>query len=156
MEPLGAAASLITLLGTLIAAVDKAYSVIIGLRDAPRQLQILCQEVLELKAVLIDVKAASELDLQAQQTLSSSQAHRSSTLSHHIKRTQDVISALTDLANDFTMSLHVQQPTVKRVGWLKNRKKIEHLRNDLQNQKMNLALLLMTKMMYVMYSHAHL
>lgn len=149
MEPLGAAASFITVLGTLIASTDRAYSVISGLRDAPKEVKSLGQEVLELKAVVTNIKAASELDIQSQQAPSSSQLQ--DPLAHHINRAQTVLSAIEVMAKNLRKGSPIQPPSVSRTGWLKVRHKIERLRNDLNSQKINISLLLMTKTMYTTY-----
>lgn len=146
MEPLGAAASLITVLGTLIASTDRAYSVISGLRDAPKEVKVLGQEVLELKAVLTNIKAASELDLQSQHAPSSGQLQDS--LAHNLNRAQTALSAIEVMAKNLRKGSPIQPASVSRTGWLKVRHKVERLRSDLNNQKINIALLLMTKTMY--------
>ena len=146
MDPLGAAASFITVLGTLIASTDKAYSVISGLRDAPKEVKCLGQEVLALKAVMTDVKAASELGIQIQQAPSPSQLQ--GPLVPHINRAQNLLSTIEDMAKDLRNCSPTQPPTVNRIGWLKKRNKIERLRKDLESQKITIALLLMAKTMY--------
>lgn len=146
MDPLGAAASLITVLGTLIASTDRAYSVISGLRDAPKEVNSLGEEVLALKAVLTNIKAASELEIPFQQAPSSSRLQ--GPLVHHINRAQNVLSAIEDIAKDLRKSSAIQPPSVSRTGWLKKRSKIKRLRDDLNGQKINMSLLLMTKTMY--------
>ena len=146
MDPLGAAASLITVLGTLIASIDKAYSVISGLRDAPKEVNCLGQEVLALKAVMTDVKAASERETQFQQAPSPSQLQ--SPLVPHIIQAQNLLSIIEDMAKDLRNCCPTQPPTVNRIGWLKKRNKIERLRKDLESQKITISLLLMAKMMY--------
>ena len=149
MDPLGAAASFITVLGTLIASTDKAYSVISGLRDAPKEVKCLGQEVLALKAVMTDVKAASELGIQIQQAPSPSQLQ--GPLVPHINRAQNLLSTIEDMAKDLRNCSPTQPPTVNRIGWLKKRNKIERLRKDLESQKITIALLLMAKTMYATY-----
>lgn len=149
MDPLGAAASLITVLGTLIASTDKAYSVISGLRDAPKEVKYLGEEVLALKAVMTNIKDASEREIQFQQVPNSGQLQ--GPLAHHINRAQTVLSAIEDMAKDLRKSSSIQPPSVSRTGWLKKRNKIERLRNDLNSQKINISLLLMTKTMYAIY-----
>ena len=89
MEPLGAAASFVTVTGTLITSIDRAYSVIGGLQDVSKEIETLGQEVLELKA---DVKAASGLDVRSHQAPSSSQLQ--DPLAHHINRAQTALSAI--------------------------------------------------------------
>ncbi len=145
MDPLGAAASFITVLGTLIATTDRAYSIISGLRNAPKEVKLLGQDVLELKAVMTNIKDASELDIQFQQAPRSSQLQ--GPLAHHVNRAQNVLSAIEDMAKDLKKSSPTQLPSVSRTGWLKRRNKIERLRNDLNSQKINISLLLMTKTM---------
>lgn len=146
MDPLGAAASLITVIGTLIASTEKAYSVISGLRDAPKEVAKLGQEVLALKALLANIKNASEREIRFQQIPSSSQWQ--APLAHHIDRAQNLISAIEEMAKDFRKYSPIQPPSVSRTGWLKKRNKIERLRKDLNSEKMNMALLLTDKMMY--------
>lgn len=146
MDPLGVAASSITVLGTLIATTDRAYSIISGLRNAPKEVEHLGQEVLELKAVMTEIKAASELEIQSQQAPRSSQLQ--GPLAHHINRARDVLCAIEGMAKDLRKSSTIQQPDVSRTGWLKKRNKIERLRRDLSSQKINISLLLMTKYMY--------
>lgn len=149
MEPLGAAASFITVLGTLIASTDRAYGLISGLRDAPKEVKSLGQEVLELKAVMANIKTASELDIQTQQAPSSSQLQ--DPLAHHIDRAQITLSAIEVMAKNLRKALPIQPPSVSRTGWLKVRHKVERLRNDLNRQKINISLLLMTKTMYATF-----
>ena len=145
MDPLGAAASFITILGTLIASANKVYSMISCLRDALKEVRDLGQEVLALKAVISNVKAASELEIQIRQVPGSSQLH--GPLAHHINRAQNILSAIEDTAKDLRKRSPIQS-SVSRTGWLKKRKRVEGLRNDLNSQKMNISLLLMTKTMY--------
>lgn len=149
MEPLGAAASFITVLGTFLATTDRVYSVISGLRDAPKEIKSLVQEVLELKAVITNIKAASELDIQSQQAPNFSQLQDS--LTHHITHAQTALSAIEVMAKDLRKGSPTQPPSVSRIGWLKVRHKIERLRNDLNSQKITISLLLMSKTMYATY-----
>ena len=149
MDPLGAAASFITVLGTLIASIDKAYSVISGLRDAPKEVKCLGQEVLALKAVMTLVKAASERETQFQQASSPSQLQ--GPLVSHINQAQKLLSTIEDMAKDLRNCSPTQPPTVNRIGWLKKRSKIERLRKDLESQQNTISLLLMAHMMYATY-----
>ena len=149
MEPLGAAASFITVLGTFLATTDRVYSVITGLRDAPKEVKSLGQEVIELKAVITNLKAASELDIHSQQASISSQLQDS--LAHHISHAQTALSAIEVMAKDLKKGSPTQPPSVSRMGWLKVRHKIERLRKDLNDQKINISLLLMSKTMYATF-----
>lgn len=149
MDPLGAAASFLTVLGTLIASTDKAYSVISGLRHAPKEVKSLGQEVLALKAVMTDIKTASELEIQFQQAPSPIQLQGPLVL--HINRAQSVLSTIEDMAKDLRNCPPTQPPTVNRIAWLKKRNKIERLRKDLESQKITISILLTTKMMYATY-----
>ena len=147
MDPLGAAASFITVIGTLIASTDKAYSVISGLRDAPNEVKLLREEVLSMKAVMTDVKAAIELENPLQPALSSNKL--GSSLVAHINKAQNILTAIEDIAQDLTTHSRVQRSSVRRTGWLKKRGEIERLRNDLSKQKIDISLRLMTRTMYV-------
>ena len=154
MDPLGAAASFLTVLGTVIASTEKAYSVIKGLRDAPKEVKNLGQEVLALKAVMTDVKAASDLEIQSQQAPSPSQLQ--GPLVPHINRAQNLLFTIEDMAKELRNCSPTQPPTVSRIGWLKKRNKIERLRKDLESQKITISLLLTTKMMYATYCFCRL
>ena len=131
MEPLGAAASVITVLVSLIASTDRAYSVISGFRDAPKEVKSLGQEVLELKAVITNIKAASELDIETRQASNSSQLQ--GPLAHHINCAQTSISAIEVMAKGLSKGPPIQPLSVSRTGWLKKRHKIERLRSDLNS-----------------------
>ena len=149
MDPLAAAASFMTVLGTLITSIDKSYSVINCLRDAPKEVQELGQEVLELKGVMIDAQAAANLDVQS--TQGSNTPELRSSLTPQIERAQKTLSTIEDIAKDLTRQTPMGSPSISRKGWLMNRKKVERLRDELERQKMNITISLQIKTMYAYY-----
>ena len=142
MDPLGAAASFITVVGTLIASADKAYSILSGLRDAPKEVRGLGQEVVALKAVLTNVQAAANLERQSQRGPSPSRLQ--GPLTPHIDRAQKALSVIDNMTKSLNNSSSIDSLSVSRKGWLMKRSKIERLRKELERQKINIALALMT------------
>lgn len=160
MDPLGGTASVVAILGALISVTNAAHTVISGLREAPKELQALSQESLELKAVLVDVTAASQLQLHSSPITApdpvespAQSALEPSALSDHLTHAESILTSLQDLLDMLTISSDPKDYAVKRIGWLKNRKKFQKLRKDLKSLKLNLAMLLLSKTLYVIMGH---
>lgn len=155
MDPLSASASVIAVLGALISSLKAADRVIRNLHDAPRELRSLEVEVLDVKAVMADVSIASQLQIENFKTTSSSGDSESSNeilrpssaLPDCLTRAKDIISRLEGTISDSVVCSGGGSYKIRRVAWLKNRKKAEQLRRELKSLKTNLDILLISKAM---------
>ena len=156
MDPLSGAASVIAVVGAIITTVKASHAVISGLRDAPKELQMLARELIELKAVLEDVMVMSKLNPgQTQSTdptvtaAESAVALPSSTLSDHICHVQSIVASVDELVRGFTTVPGSNQIAVKRVGWMIQGKKVMKMRDEIASVKLNISILLISKTLYV-------
>jgi STAND-like protein len=148
MDPLSITSSGIAVLAAVIASCKSAHQVVSGLRDAPKELQKLSQESMELQAVLADITSANQLKPSAKAVLPESVTPSpafSAALSDHIQKAEEILTSLKDLVTSLGPSPSSNDAKVKRLGWLKNRKRVMELRKDMNKLKVSLGALLTSR-----------
>jgi hypothetical protein len=136
MEPLSIAASALTVLG----AVEAAFQSIKAYRDAPSQLEALGNEIVDITAVVTE---AGRVITESQNSVHS-RADKTLHLTSALTNIRDKARELEVLFRSCVVinSLPSAGHKTSRIKWLKARGKVQSLRNELSNGRLNLLVAL--------------
>jgi hypothetical protein len=137
MDPLSFTASIVTLLGT-VNGVIKGLSKIRDLRNAPDEFLDLLNEVQEMRLILNTIKS---LLLENQQEERLSLGHQP--LAQLCRKAQAQLLEIDKIVEDRLLRPGTTDK-VERMAWMKQRTKIQDIRNNLRNIRGSLATMLGT------------
>ncbi len=145
MEPLSIAASALTVLG----AVEAAFQSIKAYRDAPSQLEALGNEIVDITAVVTE---AGRVITESQNSVHS-RADKTLHLTSALTNIRDKARELEVLFRSCVVinSLPSAGHKTSRIKWLKARGKVQSLRNELSNGRLNLLVALANFSAYVRF-----
>jgi hypothetical protein len=144
MDPL---ASSIAILGAVIAICKAVQQVGSNIKNAPKEILDLTKECNELQAVLTDITAANDLRPTQNGAEDPAASSFSYALTDHIKKAEHILKALNEVKAALCQmpSSYAAEMKVKRVGWLKYKKKVRLLRKDMTELKLSFGALLTSR-----------
>jgi hypothetical protein len=147
MDPLSISVGGIAIIGAVIASCKAVHGIGSNLKNAPKEIQHLLIECNELQAVLSDIAAANELRLSPSTVGDAAPTAFSSALTDHIKKAEGILQKLTEVKDSLcrVSAGNAEELHFRRIGWLKEKKRVKLLQKDMNKLKLSFGALLISR-----------
>lgn len=137
MDPLSITASAIAVIGAIQQAA-RCVEKLRAIRQAPEELKLLCEEVVDLSELLQHVQRAQKPPAYEKDALTKPISPKLEGLDHQISRTTTKLQELDQLVADHAARTDRRKFDRGHFGWLRGKQKINALREDLVVLRLNL------------------
>ena len=136
MDPLSVTASTLTVLSSL----ETAFHLIKSYRDAPGQLEALNNEITDANALVTEVARVANKFQNKIESSSDEGSHLTLALSNIREKAREVEALFRSCV--IVPSSAFDGPKVSRILWLKMRSKVQRLKSELRDGRLNLSIAL--------------